>query len=80
MKTTKHFSQRMSQRGINKRLVDLALEHGEISGKKVIFDKQMIQNKLKEIDRIRRDLMKAMDKGGITVVLDGDTLVTTYAA
>jgi len=31
-----------------------------------------------EIDNMRKDLLKVMDKGGVTVVMDNDTLVTTY--
>ena len=78
MKTTKHGLARMSQRGLPKRLVELVYKLGKEKGDKIILDKKMIKNKLAELDVVRKELLKVMDKGGVTIVVDNDTLITAY--
>ncbi len=78
MLTTKHCQARMSQRGLPKRLLDLVLEFGKDKGDKLILNKKATQKVIDEIDSIRKELLRVMDKGGVTVVLDNDTLITTY--
>lgn len=78
MVTTKHCQARMSQRGLPKRLLDLVLEFGKNKGDKLILNKKSTQKVIDEIDSIRKELLRIMDKGGVTVVLDNDTLITTY--
>jgi Skp family chaperone for outer membrane proteins len=78
MVTTKHCQARMSQRGLPKRLLDLVLEFGKDSGDKLILNKKATQKVLDEIDTIRKELLKVMDKGGVTLVLDNDALITAY--
>jgi len=78
MKTTKHGLARMSQRGLPKRLVELVYKLGKEKGDKIILDKKMIKNKLAELDVVRKELLKIMDKGGVTIVVDNDTLITAY--
>ncbi len=78
MVTTKHCQARMSQRGLPKRLLDLVLEFGKNKGDKLILNKKATQKVIDEIDSIRKELLRVMDKGGVTVVLDNDTLITTY--
>ena len=78
MITTKHCQARMSQRGLPKRLLDLVLEFGKNKGDKLILNKKATQKVIDEIDSIRKELLRVMDKGGVTVVLDNDTLITTY--
>lgn len=78
MVTTKHCQTRMSQRGLPKRLLDLVLEFGKDSGDKLVLNKKATQKVIDEIDIIRKELLRVMDKGGVTVVLDNDTLITTY--
>ena len=78
MLTTKHCQARMSQRGLPKRLLDLVLEFGKNKGDKLILNKKATQKVIDEIDSIRKELLRVMDKGGVTVVLDNDTLITTY--
>jgi hypothetical protein len=78
MVTTKHCQARMSQRGLPKRLLDLVLEFGKNNGDKLILNKKATQKVIDEIDSIRKELLKVMDKGGVTVILDNDTLITTY--
>jgi Skp family chaperone for outer membrane proteins len=78
MKTTKHSLARMSQRGLPKKLIDLAFEFGKEQGDKLILNRKTTQKLINEIDRMRQELLKVMDKGGVTVVVDSDTLITAY--
>ena len=78
MKTTKHSLARMSQRGLPKRVIDLVYQLGKEKGDKIILDKKMIKNKLAELDAMRKELLKVMDKGGVTLVMDSDVLITAY--
>ena len=78
MITTNHVLARMSQRGISKKLIDLVYEYGKEKGDKLILNKKTTQMVIKEIDSMRKELLRIMDKGGVTVVIDNDTLITTY--
>ena len=78
MINTKHLSDRMNQRGINKRMLELVLEDGINKKDKVVLDKKNISKLIKEIDSYRKDLLKLMDKSGLVGVVNNDTLITTY--
>lgn len=78
MKTTKHSLARMSQRGLPKKLIDIVYKFGKEKGDKIILDKKMVMRQLQELDMMRKELLRVMDKGGITIVLDGETLITAY--
>ena len=76
--TTKHSLVRMSQRGLAKKLVDLAFEFGKEQGDKLILNRKATQKLIHEIDTMRKELLKVIDKGGVTLVVDNDTLITAY--
>jgi len=78
MVTTKHCQARMSQRGLPKRLLDLVIEFGKDKGDKLILNRKTTQKVIDEIDSLRKELLRVMDKGGITVVLDNDIVITAY--
>lgn len=78
MVTTKHCQARMSQRGLPKRLLDLVLEFGKYSGDKLILNKKATQKVIDEIDTIRKELLRIMDKGGVTVVVNNELCITAY--
>jgi hypothetical protein len=78
MITTKHCQSRMVQRGLPKRLLELVLEFGKENGDKLILNKKATQKVIEEIDMIRKELLKVLDKGGVTVVLDNNMLITAY--
>ncbi len=79
MGKTRHIQARMSQRGICQELFDIALQYGEPVQDKVILGKKALQLLLNELQEIERQtLLKAMDKGGIVVVVSGEQLITTY--
>jgi Skp family chaperone for outer membrane proteins len=78
MVTTKHCEARMAQRGLPKRLLDLVLEFGKDSGDKLILNKKATQKVIDEIDTMRKELLRIMDKGGVTVVIDNEAMITAY--
>jgi len=78
MTTTNHILARMSQRGISKKLIDLVYEYGKEKGDKLILNKKTTQKVIQEIDSMRKELLRIMDKGGVTVVLNNDALITAY--
>lgn len=78
MVTTKHCQARMSQRGLPKRLLELVLEFGKDNGDKLILNKKATQQLINEIDTMRKELLRVMDKGGVTVVIDNESLITAY--
>lgn len=78
MNTTKHLAERMSQRGIKKALVDLALDLGDDAGDKIILTRRRIEERLEELRHEMKLLQDAGRKGGITVVAAGGAILTTY--
>ena len=78
VKTTKHSLARMSQRGLTKQLIELVVEFGKDRGDKVILNKKMTQKVISEIDCLRKELVKIIDKGGVTVVMDNGSIITAY--
>lgn len=78
MFTTKHFQSRMSQRGLPKKIIDLVLEFGKDNGDKLILNRKETQKLIDEVDDFKKNLLKVMDKGGVTVVLDNESLITAY--
>jgi hypothetical protein len=73
-----HAGQRMNQRGISRRLVDFALRHGRIEGDKRVLDRNESRRLIEVLTEELRLAKRVMDKGGITVVEGGDTLITAY--
>jgi hypothetical protein len=74
MHKTKHIEKRMAQRGISKSMLELVLNYGKDAGDKIILDRRTAQKLLEDF----RTLMKIVDKGGVTIVTQGDALVTAY--
>lgn len=78
MNTTRHFSQRMSQRGVSREMVDVVRDYGVLEGDKVVLGQRDAGRLINELMRKLRVLKKIQDKGGLVVVESGDSLVTTY--
>lgn len=79
MGKTRHIQKRMKQRAIGQKLVELTLEFGvEYHDGKVILNRQSLQILIKELKAMEQAAQKAADKGGLVVVREGDTLITTY--
>jgi hypothetical protein len=62
---TKHFSDRIQQRGIP-------------DGDRLVLGRKQIRIRLNELDQERKELIRAMDKGGVIVVECGGALITAY--
>lgn len=77
-KTTKHAGIRKSQRGISSTMVDYVLTNGVEDKDKVVLGRKEILDILQKIEDEKRLLMKMLDKGGVVVVADGETVITTY--
>lgn len=78
IKTTKHAGARQSQRGISTLMVEYVMTNGVEEKDKFILGKKEISLRLTAIEQEKRLLMKLMDKGGVVVVADGETVITTY--
>ena len=78
MFSTNHFQARMSQRGLPKQVIDLVLAFGKDEGDKLFLDKKETQRIIYQIDNLRNTLLKVMAKGGVAVVVEDETLITTY--
>lgn len=76
---THHAIERMNQRGITKAMILLAMEYGNRSHDKLILGIKKIKKLLNKVDKsIRKQLIKILDKGGVTVVMSQDVVVTVY--
>lgn len=108
MQPTLHFKNRVRNRGIQRSMVDIAIEIGEIKGDKYVTNRKNLKDYLQEIDSkiyrfnntyqkyrelnvaqfieveisrlydLRSLILKMLKKGGITVVVCGENLITTY--
>lgn len=79
MKSTKHIKARMSQRAISQDLVKLVLEYGSLGPNgKVVLNKKTLQALCQELDSLKKSALTALKKGGLVVVEEGETLITTY--
>lgn len=77
--TTRHILARMSQRGITGALVARVLEFGDCNGDdKIILNRKLGQKILSELDKLRTEILKIIDKGGVTLVVEGNALITAY--
>ena len=78
MAKSKHYGARISQRGIREATVELAQQHGIPQGDKLVLGRKQIQSVLEALDRERKELIRAIDKGGVIVVECGGVLITAY--
>ena len=80
MRITQHAATRMTQRGFSQEMVNLALDFGEIDGDRYILNPKSINNHISLLKRQQKILEHAAKKGGITVVVDGEVVITTFRA
>jgi hypothetical protein len=78
MHLSHHFEQRLNQRGISRRLVDFTLRHGRVEGNKHVLDRNESRRLIDALEEELRLAKRVLDKGGVTIVAGGDTLVTAY--
>lgn len=78
MRNTLHVHQRMSQRGINSKMLNVVLEYGRLEKNKHVLGRRDAIQLLEEFRAKEVVLKKIIDKGGLVVVSDGESLITTY--
>jgi hypothetical protein len=77
---TQHCLRRMSQRGITMEQLNLVMRFGINKGDKIILNKKIIKNLLRKADflYLKSKLLKLFDKGGVVVVFEDNSIITTY--
>lgn len=80
MQRTAHSDIRMNQRGITATMLDLVMDYGEPEGDKTILSAKTCRLAIDELKQIQKKLEHALKKGGLTVVMGGNTVITTYRA
>ena len=78
MHSTHHVRKRMAQRGISGDMVDYVLCNGTPEKDRVIMGRKEALRMLESLQKEQRLLKKILDKGGVVVVADGDTIITAY--
>lgn len=78
MQKTAHSGVRMNQRGITGDMIDLVMNYGEPDGDKTVLTTRTCRKAIEDLKQLQKKLEHASKKGGLTVVSDGDTLVTAY--
>ena len=78
MKRTKHFDQRMNQRGIRKAWIPVIFQYGKKSGSHVTMDRRICQMAREEI-KAQLKIIDSIEKGGgWTIVTENDCLITAF--
>ena len=78
MHETLHLNQRVRQRGITNRMIELTLEFGEKKLDKIRLGSRRIKKLIYKHKDIKSDLLKILDKGGLIVVVANNNIVTAY--
>lgn len=78
MARTRHMHQRMGQRGVTSRLVDLTSQYGTGHGDRIVLDRKNVEELLAGMDALRKDLLSIHEKGGLVVIESGETQITVY--
>ncbi len=79
MAKTRHIQERMSHRGIKQAMVDLVLNFGKPKGDRVILNRKGIDAFLEELEQMKKNALKARERGGLVVVNVNGSLLTTYS-
>lgn len=80
MQRTAHSDIRMNQRGITATMLDLVMDYGEPEGDKTILSAKTCRLAIEELKQVQKKLEHALKKGGLTVVVGGNMVITTYRA
>lgn len=78
MHITRHFDARMNQRGIPQNLITMVLQEGQDCGDRVVLRKKDCLRMIEDLKQQQKTLEHIAKKGGLTVVANGETLITTY--
>ena len=68
----------MDQRSINQTMLDITKTLGSEHGDEIILNKKVIDDALREISRLKLNLIKMRSRGGIVLVESEDFEITAY--
>jgi len=75
---TQHFLQRAHNRGITNMELQLVRMYGYQKNDCIILDKKQTRDMLDEVNKLRKVLINIYEKGGISMVVRNNSLITTY--
>ena len=75
---TKHALIRMSQRGITKEMIELALDYGRFLKDKIILGRKEIKRVIQKHPNLKSKLLKLFDSNGLVVVFEDSYIITVY--
>lgn len=78
MKYTYHSQKRMNHRGISKEMIEFTLNYGSVDGDAYITNKKLLQKVIQNLSKQLTLAKKLIDKGGVVVVTDNGSVITTY--
>jgi len=78
MYETLHLKQRVRQRGITNRMIELTLKYGIPQKDKIKLGIKHIKELLQSHGHLKADLLKILDKGGLIVVVSNNAIITAY--
>jgi hypothetical protein len=78
MHKTHHAQKRMAQRGIGRDMVEYVMSNGIPERDRVIMGRKEALRMLEALQEEQRLIKKILDKGGVVVVAEGNTVITTY--
>lgn len=80
MVPTTHFQTRTQQRAISPTMVEMIFCLGQTNGKGdlVLLGRKELDQALRNIKELWRDLDKMRAHGGAAIAFDGDTLITAF--
>lgn len=78
MSKTWHIAQRMSQRGISDKILELVAAFGMEQGDQVILNKKGCDKAIARLQEMARRLTRISEAGGYVLVEAGGKQITTY--
>ncbi|QJB50263.1 DUF4258 domain-containing protein [Acinetobacter sp. NEB149] len=78
MKYTYHSINRMNTRGISKEMIEFTLNYGSIDGDAYVTNRKLLNKVIKHLTKQLALAKKLIDKGGVVVVTDNSSVITTY--
>lgn len=78
LNSTLHLDRRMNQRAVTRPMLELTLRHGEIMGDRHVLSRKAIEARLRDLEDELRLLRDMHHKGGVVVVVEGDTVLSTW--
>jgi len=70
MQQTQHFKQRLSQRGVTRKMVDFTLDYGKVDGDRWVLDRKNTDRMIEQLENELRVAKKIRDKGGTIVITE----------